>query len=59
MSAVYSVAEFRGIEAAAVLVVSDESTGPEWKPGFSSPRFLGAMGQACDLALETVRRIST
>lgn len=57
ISAVYSVARFRGIEAAAVLVVSDESTGPEWKPGFGAPHFKDATDQACDLALEAARQI--
>ncbi len=57
-SAVYSVAQYRGIEAAAVLVVSDETTGPEWKPGFSSPRFLETIGAACDLILEAARSVA-
>ncbi|MFT5697233.1 MAG: uridine phosphorylase [Desulforhopalus sp.] len=38
-SALCSVARFRGIEFAAVLVVSDEIWGDSWRPGFSSKLF--------------------
>ncbi|PHR24610.1 MAG: uridine phosphorylase [Desulfotalea sp.] len=38
-SALCSVAKFRGIEFAAVLVVSDEIWGKSWRPGFSSKVF--------------------
>ena len=38
-SALCSVAMFRGIQFAAVLVVSDEVWGESWKPGFSSANF--------------------
>lgn len=58
ISAVYSVAQYRGIETAAVLVVSDETAAPEWKPGFSSPRFLEANGLACDLILDAAGTIA-
>jgi uridine phosphorylase len=38
-SALCSVALFRGVQFAAVLVVSDELWGESWKPGFSSIHF--------------------
>lgn len=38
-SALCSVATFRGVEFAAVLVVSDEICGDSWRPGFSSTKF--------------------
>ncbi len=38
-SALCSVAHFRGVQFAAVLVVSDEIWGASWRPGFSSKIF--------------------
>lgn len=38
-SALCSVAHFRGVEFAAVLVVSDEVWGNSWRPGFSNKIF--------------------
>lgn len=38
-SALCSVARFRGVEFAAVLVVSDEIWGQSWRPGFSNKKF--------------------
>jgi purine-nucleoside phosphorylase len=39
VSALYSVAAFRRVEAAAVLVVSDDLSRLTWTPGFKDPRF--------------------
>lgn len=58
ISAVYSVAQYRGIEAAAVLVVSDETAASEWKPGFNSPKLLEANSLACDLVIGAARQIA-
>lgn len=38
-SALCSVAKFRGIDFAAVLMVSDEIWGKSWRPGFSNKEF--------------------
>lgn len=38
-SALCSVAHFRRVEFAAVLIVSDEIWGKSWRPGFSAPLF--------------------
>ncbi len=38
-SALCSVAHFRGVQFAAVLVVSDEIWGASWRPGFSNKYF--------------------
>lgn len=46
-SAVFSVAEFRTVEAAAMLVVSDELSGNEWEPGFKHKRFQQGRKDAC------------
>ncbi|MCG6895021.1 MAG: nucleoside phosphorylase [Desulfobacteraceae bacterium] len=38
-SALFTVGRFLGVEVAAVLVVSDELHGCEWRPGFRDERF--------------------
>ncbi len=38
-SALFSVARFRKCSLAAVVIVSDDLTGPTWSPGFKNPRF--------------------
>lgn len=50
-SALCTVAWFRNIEFAAVLVISDELWGKTWKPGFSSEAFLNAKAKALDIVL--------
>jgi purine-nucleoside phosphorylase len=37
-SAVFSLAEFHGIRAASLQIVTDELSTGKWKPGFSSPQ---------------------
>lgn len=37
-SAVFALAEFHGIQAAALMIVSDELTGIEWKTSFRQPQ---------------------
>ncbi len=39
LSALFTVARFRGIRAGAVLVVSDDLSDFTWRPGFTSHRF--------------------
>lgn len=46
-SAIFSVAEFRSVEAAAMLVVSDELSGSDWEPGFKHKRFQQGRKDAC------------
>lgn len=48
-SAVYAVARHRGVEAAMLLVVSDELWHDSWRPGFHAER----MGPAKERALRT------
>ena len=40
ISALCSVARFRAVELAAILVVSDELSSLSWRPGFKHPQFL-------------------
>ena len=46
-SAVFTVAKYRSVEAAAILVVSDELSGSDWKPGFKQKRFKQGRTSAC------------
>ncbi len=55
LSAILTVAGFRGIEAAGILVVSDELSDYRWRPGFRSPGFKSAREQACRAALRVTR----
>ena len=47
LSAIYSAAGFRNIEAAGILVVSDEISTLTWKPGFRETRFRESRAAAC------------
>lgn len=38
-SALFAVAQYRKIDIAAILVVSDSLDSPQWKPGFKEPAF--------------------
>ncbi|BBO86393.1 hypothetical protein DSCO28_69590 [Desulfosarcina ovata subsp. sediminis] len=51
LSAVFTVAGFREMEAAGILVVSDEVSDYRWRPGFRTPAFKSARQQACQAAL--------
>ncbi len=52
-SALFAVAAFRGVELAAMMVVSDELHALKWKHGFRAPDFAQARDQALRLLLET------
>lgn len=56
-SALFTVAAYRGIELAALLVVSDELFDLRWRMGFTRPRFLTACRHACRMALEAAFRL--
>ncbi|GAB6908591.1 Purine or other phosphorylase family 1 [Desulfosarcina cetonica] len=51
LSAVFTVATFREMEAAGLLVVSDEVSDLTWRPGFRTTAFKTARQQACRAAL--------
>lgn len=51
-SALCTIACFRRIEFAAVLVVSDELWGFQWRPGFSKERFRGRKEKALAITQE-------
>lgn len=47
VSAIFTVAKFRSIDACALLVVSDEVSPSKWIPGFSSEPFKASRKAAC------------
>ena len=47
LSALFSVARFRGVEIGAILVVSDELATMQWKPGFKEACFKQACHSVC------------
>ena len=49
LSALFSVARFRGVEMAGVLVISDELTSLKWRPGFGHPRFKQTRCNLCEV----------
>ncbi|MFO7713310.1 nucleoside phosphorylase [Desulfosarcina sp.] len=51
LSAIFTVAGFRQMEAAGILVVSDELSDYQWRPGFKTPAFKTAREKACRAAL--------
>ncbi|MDL2268592.1 nucleoside phosphorylase [Desulfosarcina sp. OttesenSCG-928-A07] len=52
VSAIFTVAAFREIAAAGILVVSDEVSDYRWRPGFRMPAFGDARKKACQTALK-------
>lgn len=52
LSALLTVARFRGISAGAILVVSDELATFKWRPGFRDPRFKAARKAVCEVISE-------
>ena len=52
ISALYAVALFRGVDLAGILVVSDELSSLNWRPGFKHDRFVQSRKTACRLVKE-------
>jgi uridine phosphorylase len=48
-SALFTVGCFRGIEVAALLVVSDDLSSLTWRPGFKDPAFIHGREVACNV----------
>ncbi len=57
LSALYTLARFRGIACGAVLAVSDELHGDAWEMGFADARFVQAITQTAAVALDAARRL--
>ncbi|MHC1729848.1 MAG: nucleoside phosphorylase [Syntrophobacteraceae bacterium] len=56
-SALFTVAHFRGVDAAAVLVVSDDLSGLKWVHGFRDPAFKEARKRVIKTTLTAVMRV--
>jgi uridine phosphorylase len=59
VSALFTVAHFRGIELAAGLAVSDELHDLSWRHGFREPRFKQAREMLCQTGLEALSQASS
>lgn len=57
ISALYSVAQFRGVDLAGLLVVSDELSSLSWRPGFKQKRFVQSRKTGCHLIKELLGRL--
>ena len=57
ISALFTVAEFRGIEIAALVVVGDELASFRWRPGFKKDAFKQARKTACRVIIETCHQM--
>ena len=55
LSALCSVAQFRGVALAGILVVSDELSSLDWRPGFKDQRFVQGRRTACSVVEELCR----
>ena len=55
LSALYSVAQFRDVALAGILVVSDELSSLNWRPGFKDKRFVQGRRIACRVVEELCR----
>jgi purine-nucleoside phosphorylase len=57
LSALYSVAQFRGVALAGILVVSDELSSLNWRPGFKNEKFVQGRRIACSVVKELCRNL--
>lgn len=48
-SALFSAADFRGVDLGALLVVSDELSSLQWRPGFKTEAFTTGRSRACEV----------
>jgi len=58
-SSVFTVAQFRDVDAGGVLIVSDELSTLKWRPGFKDKRFEQSRRAVCRLVMELCQQILT
>jgi purine-nucleoside phosphorylase len=58
MAALFAVAQYRGCEVGALLLVSDECYHAAWQPGFGSARLRQACEEAVTVAVATATQLS-
>ena len=57
ISALFTVAKFRGVDLAAMAVVSDELASFKWRPGFKMDAFKHGRETACMVIKDLCRKI--
>jgi uridine phosphorylase len=57
MSALFTVADFRGVDICAMAVVSDELASLKWRPGFKRNEFKRGRRTACNVINDLCRKI--
>jgi uridine phosphorylase len=57
-SALFSVSQFRGVELAVIMVVSDNLSGPKWVHGFRDPVFLESRKTVIRSTLKAICRVA-
>jgi purine-nucleoside phosphorylase len=57
ISALFTVAKFRGVDAAALAVVSDELASLKWRPGFKLDEFRRGRMAACTVIRDVCHKI--
>jgi uridine phosphorylase len=57
ISALFTVAKFRGAELGAMAVVSDELASFKWRPGFKMDEFKNGRKTACTVIKDLCRKI--
>jgi uridine phosphorylase len=58
VSALFTVAAYRGIDLASILIVSDELFDLRWKTGFTRPRFISACRHAAKISLTAAKNLA-
>ncbi len=58
MAALFAVAQYRGCDVGALLLVSDECYHPTWKPGFGSGRLRQACEAAATIAIASATQVA-
>lgn len=57
ISALFTVADFRSIDLAALAVVGDKLAGDKWQPGFKTNRFKQGRRKACAVIRDLCQKI--
>jgi uridine phosphorylase len=57
ISALFTVADFRGIDIAALVIASDDLTALRWRPGFKTEAFKQARETACRVIIESCHKM--
>jgi uridine phosphorylase len=57
ISALFTVAKFRGVDLAALAVVSDELSSFKWRPGFKMDEFKHGRKTACTVIKDLCRKM--